>query len=381
MRNFGIEIECYHPTLDSYTSRTELAGDIIIKFPGVVAARASYTGRRYEMWQLKEDMSLSPSGRALEVVSRILKGEEGIVEARGVADILFDKGYRVNASCGLHVHMDVSDLTWRQRVAVALRWHYQKEEIKTFLPPSRWNGMNVFASFWDANESRKLYDAVVECDESEEWDHDERRVPVNLEYMTSRDTIEFRQAAGTVNADKIENWVRFLNEFIDDTKRVMIEFEQVEEAYTSRPVPARITNPVPIQNPPRQPVFRSGSRSEWLYRLFKTRIVVKYEDLARVVDPSVHCAMTRTQFTDTIAALKLQGVNITRMAGSDARYYYTPNAPQIVAPLTLSTSYSSQTSAPKVEDYLKRPITLTEKTAAWVKSRKAVFAEDVASVR
>ena len=43
---------------------------------------------------------------------------------------------------------------------------------------------------------------------------------MNLQSFHRHRTIEFRQHGGTVNAEKIGNWVRFLNGFIDESCRL-----------------------------------------------------------------------------------------------------------------------------------------------------------------
>lgn len=45
-----------------------------------------------------------------------------------------------------------------------------------------------------------------------------RYFKVNLMSFQRHGTIEFRQHSGTVNATKIANWVRFLGQFIDNSK-------------------------------------------------------------------------------------------------------------------------------------------------------------------
>lgn len=47
-----------------------------------------------------------------------------------------------------------------------------------------------------------------------------RYYKLNLQSYTRHHTIEFRQHQGTVSAEKIGNWVRFLNGFIDESRRI-----------------------------------------------------------------------------------------------------------------------------------------------------------------
>ncbi|MEG2004925.1 MAG: amidoligase family protein [Bilophila sp.] len=47
-----------------------------------------------------------------------------------------------------------------------------------------------------------------------------RYYKLNLQSYTRHHTIEFRQHQGTVSAEKISSWVRFLNGFIDESRRI-----------------------------------------------------------------------------------------------------------------------------------------------------------------
>jgi len=58
-------------------------------------------------WVAKSDGSINaPSGHeGCEIVSPILKGEDGIRQVIEVCRVLNERGHKVNASCGVHVHV------------------------------------------------------------------------------------------------------------------------------------------------------------------------------------------------------------------------------------------------------------------------------------
>ncbi len=60
-----------------------------------------------EGWIAMHDSSLRGSRRELscEIVSPILRGSEGLRQVKQVLDALREKGHRVNATCGVHVHV------------------------------------------------------------------------------------------------------------------------------------------------------------------------------------------------------------------------------------------------------------------------------------
>ena len=64
-------------------------------------------------WKAERDSSIriSPGRVACEIVSPILKGEEGILEVIKVVEILKNKSFSPNESTGLHVHV-LFDPSW-----------------------------------------------------------------------------------------------------------------------------------------------------------------------------------------------------------------------------------------------------------------------------
>ena len=65
-------------------------------------------------WTAEADGSIDNSngGHKCEIVSPILRGAEGLAQVAEVLRTLEAKGHRVNASCGVHVHVG-----WKPRLA------------------------------------------------------------------------------------------------------------------------------------------------------------------------------------------------------------------------------------------------------------------------
>lgn len=219
LRKFGIEIECGHTGNDGFATAANLSA-----IPGVSATRASYSSQNYSVWQVKPDGSLQILG-AQEIVSPTLPGTEDSVEqVRAVASALEGLDYRVNRSCGLHVHLDASDLSRRECAVIAWRYSLLQDSLKTILPRSRWDGTNMYAQFASSSALTKITAAAQDPNTATYWTHGERYVAVNLEHIhksRSERRIEFRQAAGTVNPDKIIGWYKFLCEFVAETVRLI----------------------------------------------------------------------------------------------------------------------------------------------------------------
>lgn len=216
-RSFGIELECFHPVWDASVSTQKIIAAITAM--GYRAKASGYTGRDYDVWQVKPDGSLTPYGKALELVAPTLPGNEASFEqVRKVVEWMSAQGFDVNRSCGFHVHINTKDLTVAEQAAVSYRYHLNRDAINAVLPPSRHSGS--YCAALGSREVSKVRSALVDHNATTIWSHDERRVAVNLEHATkgmSGRRIEFRQHSGTLNYGKIFGWYRMLCDFIEVT--------------------------------------------------------------------------------------------------------------------------------------------------------------------
>jgi hypothetical protein len=283
-RKFGVELECFHPTQRTFDHA--VAG---IRAAGEAACAANYSGRNYREWQVKPDGSLSAAGMTLEIVSPVLPGTvEGIERAKKVARFFDGNGYKVNVSCGYHLNIDASDLTTQECAAIALRYNLHANELKTFLPRSRHAG--TYTKFvapgqagWD-----KILRAALAPRSTEAWGHGERYTAVNLEHIHNGNTtkrIEFRQAAGTLNCEKIAGWYVAICDFIAETVKLVREHNAtpapvaVRPTNATRPTVGRYGRSSTVSEtvsslPPRVPAIIAGTDAErFLARLCSRRII------------------------------------------------------------------------------------------------------------
>lgn len=209
-RTFGIEIEA---TRLQYSQAVDAIEDA-----GYDARSEGYHHDVTPYWKVVEDGSID--GRSpFEAVSPVLRGEDGILEARTVARALNRAGAQVNRSCGLHVHVDVSDFTPTELATIVLRYSRFLNDIDTWMPRSRRNGNNEWCrsiSEWAniLDERNRLDDYDIHL---QDLTHNQpgRYSLLNLMPLSRQGTIEFRQHGGTLNPSKIENWVRFLLYFVE----------------------------------------------------------------------------------------------------------------------------------------------------------------------
>jgi hypothetical protein len=146
-------------------------------------------------------------GVAKEFVSPILQGDEGLREIRNLCNLT--KGFTVNETCGYHLHIDCTDLSSPQCKALAIAY------IMTY---------DVWASFVNNRRRDNRYCRV------HEWNYEDimvnpwsvlvdnlstRYIWANWEAWRRHNTLEIRLHPGTLDKNKIINWVKVNLWFVD----------------------------------------------------------------------------------------------------------------------------------------------------------------------
>ena len=176
----------------------------------------SYNHTTRTWWKIVPDASIEGG---FEVVSPILRGQEGVEALKTVVMALDDAGGRVDQRCGLHVHLNSRDLQLDELRSVINRYAQYEEQIDAFMPPSRRGNANRFC--------RSLRTVVRDERFSQAGDipqfisvQPDRYYKVNLKPHLAQGSIEFRQHSGTLNALKIHNWLGFLDGFVRESCRL-----------------------------------------------------------------------------------------------------------------------------------------------------------------
>jgi hypothetical protein len=179
---YGIEIECYIP--NGYFSSNEVgryhSGSQISGFP--------------HGWTAQEDGSIRDRGPvgyvAVEIVSPVLSGEQGLTEIVAVVDWLNSVEAKVTAHCGLHVHVGAA--------------HLSTSEIVTLINEFRCYERVLFAL--NGSKAQDRYTNRY-CKNSAMWagnPQTDRYQSLNLtNLMSSKKTVEFRLGAGTLDVEAI----------------------------------------------------------------------------------------------------------------------------------------------------------------------------------
>jgi len=175
------------------------------------------------------DGSLGDDGR--EYVSPILQGDEGFHEIRKFAGILQGWGYFVNRSCGLHVHIDGRDLGCEDIKKILKITRYFEPVLYAMLPESRHEGSysvplerfpksRFRIAARDEEALKKLWygpRGSGRVDLKSKYHHS-RYYGLNIHSWFFRRSLEFRYHSGTLNAQKITNFIVICQALVDKAK-------------------------------------------------------------------------------------------------------------------------------------------------------------------
>lgn len=199
-RRFGIEIEAYNCRMDVLVDA--------LREEGIQVSAENYNHTTRNHWKLVTDSSLS-GNNTFELVSPVLEGQNGLKELKKVCWVLDTCGVKVNASCGLHIHFDAANFSLQTWKNIAISYKHIESVIDKFMPESRRNN-NYCRSLRNITE-QKINNAQSIDNLQQVAFENTRYFKVNPQSYSRHKTIEFRQHAGSINYDKISNWVLFLN--------------------------------------------------------------------------------------------------------------------------------------------------------------------------
>lgn len=233
-RTFGIEIECMLP---AGVSRAALATSLTNA--GVEAFDAGYTHARSDKWKIVTDGSLS-GGNGMELVSPPLRGTEGHTAIDKVCAVLERLGAMVNRSCGLHVHVDARALPVKAMAKLAALYVESERIIDSLLPASRRGNNNNFCQSLATADLGRLARATDATAIASAINSGNRYVKLNFTSFWRHGTVEFRHHSGTVDASKINNWVKACLRMVATAKKEQGETIALNSTSQPRPANARM---------------------------------------------------------------------------------------------------------------------------------------------
>ena len=253
-RTFGVEIEFVgaRPT----TVAREITNN------GIRCEAEGYNHITRGHWKVVPDGSCG-----YEIVSPILKGQEGMNELVRVLDILNTTRARVNKKCGIHVHVGAEDATGRKVANLVKYFGVNEHIIDMVVSPSRRKSNNYFCKSifetvakrnygrfegeqFDVTEAQKLelFKKVNHIVKRDEWNEigvnstiadishyigkkndRERYGKLNLTSFRKYRTVEFRGFNGSTCPEKIGHWVNFVTSMVDKTFKAKQIKNKVQE--------------------------------------------------------------------------------------------------------------------------------------------------------
>lgn len=210
-RSFGIEIEAFGPSIDSVVRA--------IRAMGIDCQSEHYNHTTRAHWKVVTDASV-PGG--FEVVSPVLNGNDGMEQLKKVCEALKNVNARINRSCGLHCHLGASDISERSSLWKHLYRNYARleETIDSLMPVSRRGHNNQYC------QSMRVADFETRLERANTLQQIEstitrrsRYFKLNSQSYWRHKTIEFRQHSGTIEFDKISNWVLFCARFVEFARK------------------------------------------------------------------------------------------------------------------------------------------------------------------
>lgn len=200
----GIEIEFHAPM-----SKLSLA--TTLQTLGLDVTAPGYTHTVSSGWKIVDDGSVYGLSEffGMELVSPILNSdsETDMATLRSICRAIQKLGCRVSKACGLHVHVDATDLTAEQVLHVWTRYQAFEEKIDAMVPSNRRANSGAYCmSLRNRAVHGQTKEALARCAD--------RYFKVNLQSLSRHGTIEFRQHSGTINADTIANWASFCVGFV-----------------------------------------------------------------------------------------------------------------------------------------------------------------------
>lgn len=182
-RRYGVEIECIDASDSSYSNNTA--------------------------FQSKYDSSVASGG--CEFVSPILCGDKGFEELRKMCKILSSNYADTNDSCGLHIHIDLTDFDDSDLARLFYFVQLLEPIARKFVPNSR--NRNEFC-----NSSIEGMDFETKY-ENGFFKGLQRYSAYNFQSYNFRKTLEIRLHQGTIDYDEIRNWVSLHLAIVDYVKR------------------------------------------------------------------------------------------------------------------------------------------------------------------
>jgi len=237
LRRYGVELEFL-----ADRSMYDMAA-LIYDETGVEITVTNYSNKS-NLWRLKPDGSVSPRGNdyahGMELVTPILSGEEDMQKLKAVVAVC-EKHGTVNRTTGMHVHIDITDADTTPLRKLQKFFAKYEKGINGLISESRRGRQNRYCAdhfggaenLWDfftdlnkLNKDRLLGRGAFAG-----------RGKWNFQNYWRHGSVENRAHQGTLNPEKVENWVRLTQGFVAcafDFRGVTVHRDDVTSTYTTK---------------------------------------------------------------------------------------------------------------------------------------------------
>lgn len=203
-RTFGVEFE--FKGLSASATMTALTNAGISLY-----SQVGYTHTVMATWKIVTDGSVNGG---YELVSPILRGQDGIDEAARAIKALQQAGAYIDRQCGLHVHVGMDNLNGAQMMSIMDLYIANQANINTIIAPSRHDTFYCKPNSRATQDQLRHYSAIRQSSNKTDVvraaKDSDRYYAVNLQSYAKYGTMEFRQHQGTLNGKKAGAWVKFV---------------------------------------------------------------------------------------------------------------------------------------------------------------------------
>jgi len=235
-QTFGVEIEYIRCDVSQQALATAL------RSVGINAEAQGYNHRVQDCWKLITDASCG-----YEIVSPILRGEDGKEQIRKVCAQLNRFNAVVNRSTGLHVHIGYENATVKSFKNLLKTFAKYEEALDVIMPASRRANNNRYCaslcnrSAYDSDQDTadKVNAYFRNVDRCRTLDDirsmtSNRFVKLNTQSYWRYGTIEVRHHSGTTDAEKINNWVELSGAMVAQSKDARCVGKRTVKGYDAR---------------------------------------------------------------------------------------------------------------------------------------------------
>jgi hypothetical protein len=154
-----------------------------------------------ENWGIRDDGSISGK----ELVSPIMSGDAGI---ESIEELYRNVRPTFDRRCGIHVHVDMRDLSDDERFAVIKAFKQSKKRWFDYVDSSRHSNSYCCSDIPEISPNDDYASYTERAARN-------RYVWLNLDALYRHRTIEIRLLEGSSNAGKVVNWVVQIMEFVE----------------------------------------------------------------------------------------------------------------------------------------------------------------------